>query len=66
MLTSALAERTRAPRPAAAAYPGPDDGRLLAVERLGLLDRELLAKAYVRVTRAADWITPKDEARAPA
>jgi hypothetical protein len=31
MLTSAFAESTRPPRPAAAAYPGPDDGRLLAV-----------------------------------
>src|ERR1019366_7251997 len=33
-LTSAFAESTRAPRPAAAAYPGPDGGRLLAVERM--------------------------------
>jgi hypothetical protein len=36
MLTSAFAESTRAPRPAAAAYPGPcqgpDDGCLLAVD----------------------------------
>jgi hypothetical protein len=36
MLTSAFAESTRAPRPAAAGYPGPcqgpDDGRLLAVD----------------------------------
>jgi hypothetical protein len=32
MLTSAFAESTRAPRPAAAAYAGQDDGRLLAVD----------------------------------
>ena len=31
MLTSAFAESTRPPRPAAVAYAGPDDGRLLAV-----------------------------------
>ena len=37
MLTSAFAESTRAPRPAAAAYPGPEDGRLLAVERMRLV-----------------------------
>jgi hypothetical protein len=31
MLTNAFAESTRAPRPAAAAYAGPGDGRLLSV-----------------------------------
>jgi hypothetical protein len=32
MLTSAFAESTRPPRPGAAAYPGPDGRRLLAVD----------------------------------
>jgi hypothetical protein len=39
MLTSAFAESTRAPRPAAAAYPGPDHGRLLAVEAVAQRSR---------------------------
>ncbi len=35
MLTSAFAESTRPPRPGAAAYPGPDDERLLPLEATG-------------------------------
>lgn len=53
MLTSAFAESTHARRSAAAAYPGPDAGRLPAVDRgrRGLSGRERKAEARQR-TRA--------------
>jgi hypothetical protein len=50
MLTSAFAESTRAPRPAAAGYPGPcqgpDHGRLLAVD----LERPASAPKMTKAT----------------
>jgi hypothetical protein len=52
MLTSAFAESTRAPRPAAAAYPGPDGGRLLAVDSERPTQAAEMTKASAGVVEA--------------
>jgi hypothetical protein len=51
MLTSAFVESTRAPRAAAAAYPGQDDGRLLAVAGERPAHAPGIFKAIVRFGR---------------
>ena len=67
MLTSAFAESTRARRPAAAAYPGPDGGRLLAVGSERSLQPAEMTKASAGVVEAGARmrgiaVTPSREA----
>ena len=65
MLTSAFVESTRAPRAAAAGYPGQDDGRLLAVDSERPVQGPAMTKASVGLLEADARVRGKPIARPP-